>query len=154
MAMRPMFVTDPTDGHLFFASGVRPLLSAMGGTPILNDAKLSELLSPLYIEDEAWSDPTATMFRGIRSLEHGTTLAISKSGQISSERWWNPPTALRRDLRSAEEFATEFKSLYMKVVSDHVDTHFPVAADLSGGCLLYTSPSPRDQRGSRMPSSA
>ena len=26
--------------------------------------------------------------------------------------------------------------------------------DLSGDCLLYTSPSPRDQRGSRMPSSA
>ena len=26
--------------------------------------------------------------------------------------------------------------------------------DLLGGCLLYTSPSPRDQRGSRMPSSA
>ena len=25
---------------------------------------------------------------------------------------------------------------------------------LSMGCLLYTSPSPRDQRGSRMPSSA
>ena len=25
---------------------------------------------------------------------------------------------------------------------------------LSGACLLYTSPSPRDQRGSRMPSSA
>ena len=25
---------------------------------------------------------------------------------------------------------------------------------LSNGCLLYTSPSPRDQRGSRMPSSA
>ena len=24
----------------------------------------------------------------------------------------------------------------------------------TGGCLLYTSPSPRDQRGSRMPSSA
>ena len=27
-------------------------------------------------------------------------------------------------------------------------------AGLAGGCLLYTSPSPRDQRGSRMPSSA
>ena len=26
--------------------------------------------------------------------------------------------------------------------------------ELVGGCLLYTSPSPRDQRGSRMPSSA
>ena len=28
------------------------------------------------------------------------------------------------------------------------------AAHLPGICLLYTSPSPRDQRGSRMPSSA
>ena len=28
------------------------------------------------------------------------------------------------------------------------------AEALDGGCLLYTSPSPRDQRGSRMPSSA
>ena len=29
-----------------------------------------------------------------------------------------------------------------------------VTADIVGTCLLYTSPSPRDQRGSRMPSSA
>ena len=29
-----------------------------------------------------------------------------------------------------------------------------VTLDLNGNCLLYTSPSPRDQRGSRMPSSA
>ena len=28
------------------------------------------------------------------------------------------------------------------------------ALNNAGGCLLYTSPSPRDQRGSRMPSSA
>ena len=27
-------------------------------------------------------------------------------------------------------------------------------ANYANGCLLYTSPSPRDQRGSRMPSSA
>ena len=30
----------------------------------------------------------------------------------------------------------------------------PNIPELIGGCLLYTSPSPRDQRGSRMPSSA
>ena len=29
-----------------------------------------------------------------------------------------------------------------------------LASDMAGTCLLYTSPSPRDQRGSRMPSSA
>ena len=32
-------------------------------------------------------------------------------------------------------------------------TEFDVVLN-SAGCLLYTSPSPRDQRGSRMPSSA
>ena len=31
---------------------------------------------------------------------------------------------------------------------------FHVITDQGGSCLLYTSPSPRDQRGSRMPSSA
>ena len=36
------------------------------------------------------------------------------------------------------------------VLGDHLD-HLGVG---SGTCLLYTSPSPRDQRGSRMPSSA
>ena len=42
---------------------------------------------------------------------------------------------------------------------DELDFLRDRGADLSGierasGCLLYTSPSPRDQRGSRMPSSA
>ena len=34
------------------------------------------------------------------------------------------------------------------------DHHFIAAAEEHQSCLLYTSPSPRDQRGSRMPSSA
>ena len=33
-----------------------------------------------------------------------------------------------------------------------IQAYLPI--DLPWGCLLYTSPSPRDQRGSRMPSSA
>ena len=32
--------------------------------------------------------------------------------------------------------------------------NFEEAIDILRNCLLYTSPSPRDQRGSRMPSSA
>ena len=39
-----------------------------------------------------------------------------------------------------------------ETVTDGVDD--AVNATLASGCLLYTSPSPRDQRGSRMPSSA
>ena len=39
----------------------------------------------------------------------------------------------------------------VQLVDIHADHH---SADLLQACLLYTSPSPRDQRGSRMPSSA
>ena len=43
-------------------------------------------------------------------------------------------------------------------VSIHVYTYsvtgIPIQEGLTNSCLLYTSPSPRDQRGSRMPSSA
>ena len=41
-------------------------------------------------------------------------------------------------------------------VQRHVDPnrHSDPIGDLAVTCLLYTSPSPRDQRGSRMPSSA
>ena len=35
-----------------------------------------------------------------------------------------------------------------------LNTERAIVSDIPGTCLLYTSPSPRDQRGSRMPSSA
>ena len=37
---------------------------------------------------------------------------------------------------------------------DNFDVTFTLVWENTGNCLLYTSPSPRDQRGSRMPSSA
>ena len=41
---------------------------------------------------------------------------------------------------------------YSLMVTTNIDQKF--VDQMSKGCLLYTSPSPRDQRGSRMPSSA
>ena len=51
-----------------------------------------------------------------------------------------------------EDFAGTFEE-----ISRQVETYPAWVLALLGGvgyCLLYTSPSPRDQRGSRMPSSA
>ena len=42
------------------------------------------------------------------------------------------------------------KGILNNLISSHL---FPAIGQM-GICLLYTSPSPRDQRGSRMPSSA
>ena len=39
-------------------------------------------------------------------------------------------------------------------LSDHIENSLNRLAERFPGCLLYTSPSPRDKRQSRMPSSA
>ena len=43
-----------------------------------------------------------------------------------------------------------------KVIKEYLleNSNFPILAEESGACLLYTSPSPRDLSTSRMPSSA
>ena len=77
-----------------------------------------------------------------------------------------PNTNLGQDLRmmadviSANEFMGANRQIFFTTFGgwDHhdevllnQDRMLPI---LDGACLLYTSPSPRDQRGSRMPSSA
>ena len=69
----------------------------------------------------------------------------------------------RQNIQKSRYFAALgwiFMGLYFYLQSEYyVEISDPVlvlmtASALPGSCLLYTSPSPRDQRGSRMPSSA
>ena len=74
------------------------------------------------------------------------------------------PTADREENTTDFGFtrvARDAKAGMVRGVFDSVASRYDLMNDLmSGGihrlwnCLLYTSPSPRDQRGSRMPSSA
>ena len=43
---------------------------------------------------------------------------------------------------------------FTRAIEGYIARRWPEAAGLAKACLLYTSPSPRDQRGPRMPSSA
>ena len=77
---------------------------------------------------------------------------------------------LIRGLRAVSDFEYEFQLAGMnKKLNSNIETMFLMSdvenqiissnfvkeiANLGGNCLLYTSPSPRDKRGSRMPSSA
>ena len=50
--------------------------------------------------------------------------------------------------------SSTIKNLSKKGINDLTMNDVSQGAGLSQGCLLYTSPSPRDKRQSRMPSSA
>ena len=53
-------------------------------------------------------------------------------------------------VESYNKYADSFNEMYKEDISNGTVE----ALTHSNDCLLYTSPSPRDQRGSRMPSSA
>ena len=62
----------------------------------------------------------------------------------------NVPILVRRIEKALADLDYEI----IVVDDDSPDLTWHIADELARACLLYTSPSPRDQRGSRMPSSA
>ena len=93
--------------------------------------------------------PATWAYFGILLL-FGLFVAIGDNGPASEKVFVNAPSAIASTLATISIFAIMIASAIMGV---------PVYRDIEHKtenyfCLLYTSPSPRDQRGSRMPSSA
>ena len=71
------------------------------------------------------------------------TLILPSGGSVQVGKYGNPiPTF-------APAHAPDLRSLNLEIVD-----HGSVQQAMHNNCLLYTSPSPRDKRQSRMPSSA
>ena len=94
--------------------------------------------------------------RTILPIEQGFTfddLIVLSEQDILGDRLVN-----RARRRKAKNFISEASALKPKDLIIHIDHGLGRYLGLKTldvtGCLLYTSPSPRDQRGSRMPSSA
>ena len=86
----------------------------------------------------------------IMSIVAGSSIAFFSDLGPSFDRW-NANIYALQDLRFAQTLAiTEG----CRVIVDIADDGKSYAIGCDYLCLLYTSPSPRDQRGSRMPSSA
>ena len=79
------------------------------------------------------------------STTHITTIAIDAMGGD-----FGPSVTVP----AAIDFLNKNSKITHKIILVGLEELIAPLIEQHGGCLLYTSPSPRDQRGSRMPSSA
>ena len=93
----------------------------------------------------------ALIFAGLASATGGNVEAAQKIGANVGARSYSKDFELE-----ADELGTILtaRAGYDPLRGSQFFNRIPDPGDRFLGCLLYTSPSPRDQRGSRMPSSA
>ena len=110
----------------------------------------------------AWPEQFETIrYVGDKTIDGNETrhLIFVDSDNRQINRYFSVETGL---LIREEQFVGPNNSLQISEISDYqrcpkgtmVSRVKTNSGDRQGACLLYTSPSPRDQRGSRMPSSA
>lgn len=133
MGLRPLYLSEVDKAQLVFGADISQILAHSSESPKVNTRKMLEMLSPLYVDNESWFDPHSTLIDGITMLPRGTALEMDRRGNKTVTEYWKPPTTLRRDVKDIRTCAEEFRGIYMAVIKDHMDTKYPIGADLSSG---------------------
>ena len=150
------------EGKETIATGVRAavrggftdILCMPNTDPVCDNRVVAEFISRTA-KDEGFAHvyPVGAITKGLKGEELADMLPMKKAGVIAISDDGNPVSDGRL-MKSAMEYAA---SVGLKVLSHSEDKTISaggVANEGFNACLLYTSPSPRDNRRSRMPSSA
>lgn len=132
MGLRPLFYTRYND-QIVFGSDVRQLLAGGTTSAVISERKILELFSPMFCLEESGMHDNQTMFEGIQTVPHGSLVEFTSGRSDSIYRYWNPPSRLRRNWESPKDCAMEFRTLFQRVMREHMDTPYDLAAELSGG---------------------
>ena len=115
---------------------------------IVIDIHALQTVPPSLINRDDTGAPKSAVFGGVPRQ------------RVSSQSWKRAIRRYFEDNFDAEQIGDRSKRLPEKIALRlekaglEQDEAIKRVEDLFKACLLYTSPSPRDQRGSRMPSSA
>ena len=94
-----------------------------------------------------------TIDKDLRKLITDTFVVIMP--HIEEGQFYNNEKAIQTIIKEvASDHNIDTKRIYLTGLSRGGHGTWGLASRIPDTCLLYTSPSPRDQRGSRMPSSA
>ena len=156
------FAVNPDTGRLVViemnprVSRSSALASKATGFPI---AKVAALLAVGFTLDELKND--ITNGKTPASFEPTIDYVVTKIPRFNFEKFPETDPRLTTQMKSVGEvmaIGRNFQESFQKAIRSMENGLFGLSKILKdnegNGCLLYTSPSPRDQRGSRMPSSA
>ena len=111
---------------------------------ILNDREQvfqqTDKLRSVLLKTDYWQNETASL---LVALEKISPIIRTTSSSMDNDQ-----------LSLAEEIFMQDPVVAITLATSKLEQELAKALTKHGICLLYTSPSPRDQRGSRMPSSA
>ena len=137
-------------GKLLVRDRVERLLDP--GSPFLELSPLAAY--GMYDGDNEWAAPSAGAVTGIGRVSGREVMVIANDATVKGGTYY--PITVKKHLR-AQEIAQQNRLPCIYLV-DSGGAFLPlqdeVFPDQHHFCLLYTSPSPRDKRQSRMPSSA
>ena len=173
-------ITTTTDGKLSFtgnatiADDAKLTLGDTSVTVIASDAALNEKTATLNISTKKFSELTKAAGNKIEASGAAGTVAelhftdsgaaidlakvgaLNENGGVKTENITHGSNVVLKLSADAIDFnKTKIEAERLRLAANTLTVGDGKAAfTVSGGCLLYTSPSPRDRQKSRMPSSA
>lgn len=131
LALVPMYYRA-NGGNLYFSTDAAALLRLCPKQTVRRGKVLS-FLSPLAVFDESCSSEDRTFFAEIKCVPSASFLRRREDGRLESKVYWAPPRRLRRDLKSLEDAADEFRATFLAVIDDLAKDQSCVGSDFSGG---------------------
>ncbi len=127
LGVKPLYYLEQP-GLLAFASEIKALLAMPDVKKNINDLAFHHYLTFAHAP-VPW-----TLFEGIRKLEAGTYLTMSRAGRIDRNRYWDP-TQYVPDGGSLDErdYVEELRRLLRQAVARRMVSDVPFGAFLSGG---------------------
>lgn len=125
MGVKPFYYFI-NDRAFVFASEIKAILSFPEVPRRLNEEMVSDFLVPIL------DDRQITFYQGVRRLPAACHLTL-KEGKARTERYWSLDPKREIRLSSDEEYAAEFRRLFLEAVGCRLRCSSPVGVSLSGG---------------------
>ncbi len=125
LGVKPLYY-HLTDRSFIFASEIKALFGHPDVPRGLDEETVGDFLVPIL------DDRERTFYEGIRRLPAAHILTL-KGGALVKKRYWSLDPNREIRLSSDDEYAAEFRRIFLEAVRCRLRSAFPVGVSLSGG---------------------